>query len=414
MEIEQDVVIIGGGIAGLATALALKRIGIQSLVLEKSSDLRTTGAALSLFPNAWLALDALGVSHKLTSIYTPLERGYVTNVSNGTVQEVLYVGKDRNVSPTAVHRKALLEALSEELPAHAIRYSSKLSSIETVNHEGSPAVLHLEDGAIIKAKVVIGCDGVHSVVARWLGLKDPIHSGRYAARGLSVFPEGHGLKHVLQQSVNGSIRAGFAPLNDKEIYWFFAYKATPNKDENLTRASPEAIVKSGLDMLAGFPSILLDVVQHSDLATVTLAPLMFRVPWDLLLKDMYKDNITVAGDAMRPTTPDLGQGGCSSLEDAVVLARHIGNSFILNGKIDSRALKGYVMERRFRSSLVITMSYLSGRVQQGGSGWFMKFLRDRVFYKFFGLLAGYIVNHNCGKLPGMLLTSAERNTKKLE
>ncbi|KAF5196263.1 Monooxygenase [Thalictrum thalictroides] len=182
----------------------------------------------------------------------------------------------------------------------------------------------------------------------------------------------------------------------------------------MTRKSPEAIVKSLLDMLAGFPSFFLDVIQHSDLPTVTLAPLMFRVPWDLLLNDMYKDNITVAGDAMHPTTPDLGQGGCSSLEDAVVLARHIGNSFILNGKIDSRALKGYVKERRFRACLLITLSYLSGRVQQGGSGRFMKFLRDRVFYKFFGLLAGNVVNHDCGKLPSMLLTSEERNTKKLE
>ncbi|KAF5175064.1 Monooxygenase [Thalictrum thalictroides] len=229
MVIEEDVVIVGGGIAGLATALALKRIGIQSLVLEKASDLRTTGAALSLFPNALLALDALGVSHKLTSIYTPIQKGYVTNVTNGTVTEVLYAGKDRNVSPTAVHRKALLEALSEELPSHAIRFSSKLSLIETVNHEGSPAVLHLEDGAIIKAKVVIGCDGVHSVVARWLGLKDPIHSGRYAVRGLSVFSEGHGLKYEVQQYVDGSIRSGFIPLNDKELYWFMAFHSTPNE-----------------------------------------------------------------------------------------------------------------------------------------------------------------------------------------
>ncbi|KAF5178457.1 Monooxygenase [Thalictrum thalictroides] len=413
MEIEEDVVIVGGGIAGLATALALKRIGIQSLVLEQSSDLRTTGTSLLLFPNAWLALYALGVSHKLTSIYAPLEKGYVTKVSNKGVEEVLNVQRDRSMSLTIVHRKALLEALSEELPGHAIRYSSKLSLIETVNHEGSPAVLHLEDGAIIKAKVVIGCDGVHSVVARWLGLKDPIHSGRYAVRGLTVFPEGHGMKHEAQQSVNGSIRTSFIPLNDKELHWFVIFNSTPDKDDNMTGKSPEEMVKSVLDTLVGFPSVFLDVIQHSDLSTVTLSQLMFRVPWDLLLNDMYKDNITVAGDAMHPMTPDLGQGGCSSLEDAVVLARHIGNYFILNGKIDSRALKGYVKERRFRASMLITLSYLSGRVQQGGSGWFTKFLRDKVYYKFFGLLFGLlfgnVLSYDCGKLPSMLLTS-----KKLE
>ena len=68
----EEVVIVGGGIAGVATAVALKRVGIRALVLEKSEVLRTTGAALTLSANAWLALDALGVSHKLISLYPPL------------------------------------------------------------------------------------------------------------------------------------------------------------------------------------------------------------------------------------------------------------------------------------------------------------------------------------------------------
>lgn len=75
MEMVEDVVIVGAGIAGLATALALKRVGVESfLVLEKAEDLRTTGSALTLFPNAWVAIDSLGISHKLTSIYAPLPK----------------------------------------------------------------------------------------------------------------------------------------------------------------------------------------------------------------------------------------------------------------------------------------------------------------------------------------------------
>ena len=70
MEMVEDVVIVGAGIAGLATAVALKRVGVKALVLERWHELRAAGAALSLFPNAWRALDVLGVSHKLTSIYS--------------------------------------------------------------------------------------------------------------------------------------------------------------------------------------------------------------------------------------------------------------------------------------------------------------------------------------------------------
>ena len=74
MALVEDGVIVGGGVAGLATALALKRVGVEALVLERGEELRTTGAALGLMPNAWAALDALDVSHKLTSIYAPLQK----------------------------------------------------------------------------------------------------------------------------------------------------------------------------------------------------------------------------------------------------------------------------------------------------------------------------------------------------
>ncbi|KAB5511792.1 hypothetical protein DKX38_028820 [Salix brachista] len=71
MERVEDVVIVGAGIAGLATAVALKKVGVRALVMEKSKGLRSTGTALTLSPDDWLALDALGVSHKLTPLYVP-------------------------------------------------------------------------------------------------------------------------------------------------------------------------------------------------------------------------------------------------------------------------------------------------------------------------------------------------------
>lgn len=63
------------------------------------------------------------------------------------------------------------------------------------------------------------------MVANWLGLSKPVSSGRSAVRGLAVFPQGHGLKQDVQQFVGSGRRAGFAPLNDKEIYWFFTCRS---------------------------------------------------------------------------------------------------------------------------------------------------------------------------------------------
>ncbi|KAI3953547.1 hypothetical protein MKW92_005061, partial [Papaver armeniacum] len=65
---KEEVVIVGGGVAGLAIAL---RVGVKSLVIEKANELIGTGASLTLFSNAWIAIESLGVAHKLTSRYKP-------------------------------------------------------------------------------------------------------------------------------------------------------------------------------------------------------------------------------------------------------------------------------------------------------------------------------------------------------
>eukprot|EP00268_Persea_americana_P016923 TRINITY_DN18059_c0_g1_i8.p1 TRINITY_DN18059_c0_g1~~TRINITY_DN18059_c0_g1_i8.p1 ORF type:complete len:435 (-),score=74.25 TRINITY_DN18059_c0_g1_i8:98-1402(-) len=434
MEKYYDVVIGRGGIAGLATALGLKRVGIRAMVLEKSRKLRAKGAALILFPNAWRALDAIGVAHNLTSLYSAFTqlkvqmhdmnkivtasscefRGYVTDVSSGKVMPITFSGTQdgEGMGVTLVHRKVLLEALAQELPPETILFSSKLDSITTkVHQDSSLAVLHMEDGTIINAKVLIGCDGVHSVVARWLGLSAPIHSGRMGVRGLAVYPQGHGLNHQVQQFVHDGLRAGFVTLNSTEVYWFIVHKSSAKGDE--ATKDPELIQKDVLENMAkNFPSAYLDVVQHSDLSTLTSAPLMLRFPLDLIFGPTCKGNMTVAGDAMHPMTPDLGQGGCAALEDAVILSRHIGNSFIKDGGIRSKgikeALEGYVYERRWRAAGLITGAYISGWVQQGGSSWMAKFIRDKIFYRFLYKRIFDAVNYDCGKLPAVS-SEAEEN-----
>ncbi|XP_011046338.1 PREDICTED: zeaxanthin epoxidase, chloroplastic-like [Populus euphratica] len=393
MEMMEDVVIVGAGIAGLATAVALKRVGVRALVLERSEGLRATGTALTLTPNAWLALDALGVSHKLTPLYTPSIKGYVTNVSTGEVQEVLYPRQGIRT----LHRKVLLEALAEELATDSIRFSSKLVAIQSLEQGGdaSMAAVHLEDGTTVKSKVLIGCDGVHSVVARWLGLAELVHSGRSAVRGLAVFPQGHGFKQEFLIFMDESDRAGFVPLNDRQLYWFLVSQGEKmaGDAEKMQRDVLEKCTEK-------FPSEYLDVVRHADLSSLSWAPLMLRPPCEIIFGKLSKGNMTVAGDAMHPMTPDLGNGGGASLEDAVVLGRHIGNSIINNGGLIvpgdmAKAIDDYVKERRWRVAMLVTASYLSGRMQQGDR-WWIKFIKDRALNKYFlGWLARLVFVYDC-------------------
>ncbi|KAJ0967527.1 hypothetical protein J5N97_024444 [Dioscorea zingiberensis] len=401
----EEVVIVGGGIAGLATAVALRRVGFKCLVLERAAELRAAGAAIGLFPNAFKALDSLGVTHKFLSIYRPMEKAYVVNVDSGVSQEVSFTSNastpGEETQTRCVHRKALLEALAEELPPNTIRFSSKLASIKTEKLNNSSSlvyVLHLEDGSVIRTKVLIGCDGLYSVVAQWLGLSAPVKSGRSAVRGLAVFPEGHGFPYGPRQYLSNSKRAGFMPLNDKELYWFMTHRTIDGEHE-LAR-DPQRIQKEVIENLAkDFPEDYLNVVKHSDLSNLTIAPLNLRVPWDVFFGKTYSGTATVVGDAFHPMTPDMGQGGCMALEDAVVLARSIANK---RDKV-AEGIENYVKERRWRVTSVLTGAFFSGWVQQGGSGvlWrIVELFRDSLFYKIvFAKMHDSIDKFDCGVLP---------------
>lgn len=388
--VDAEVVIVGGGIAGLAAALALRRAGAarRVLVLERHAGHRATGAALTIFPNGWFALRALGVAHKLASRYDAYETSRVTNLETGATQVFRFAGnknKGEEVRVRALDRKALLEALAEELPPGTVRFSSKVVSIDTERAAGDSSVtvvLGLDDGTVIRAKVLIGCDGVHSVVARWLGLSEPASSGRSAVRGLSVFPGGHGVKRELRQFLSEGLRAGMVPISDTDIYWFLVNNTVAAEKE--AAGDPVKTLREVTDNLARhMPAEYLDVVRHSDHGNLSWAPLLYRNPVSVLLGPAARGPVTVAGDAFHPMTPDMAQGGCSALEDAVVLARALSRA-----ATPAEGVSAYVGQRRWRAAWLVAGAYLSGWIQQGGTnvggvrGRLVKVFRDWLFYRF--------------------------------
>lgn len=409
--VDAEVVIVGAGIGGLATALALRRVGVGVarpggvLVLERHPELRSTGAALTIFPNGWFALRALGVAHKLTSRYDAFETSRVTALETGETQVFRFAGDKSRTSDDVrvrpMHRKALLEALAEELPAGTIRFSSKLVSISTETAEGSPdiAALRLDDGTVIRAKVVIGCDGVHSVVAEWLGLSEPASSGRSCVRGLSVFPDGHNLKKELRQFLSEGLRAGMVPISDTDVYWFLVNNTIGAEKE--AGADPVKILREVTDNLGrNMPAEYLDVVRHSDHGNLSWAPLLYRPPWAILRGPAARGPITVAGDAFHPMTPDMAQGGCSALEDAVVLARALSRTDVP----PADCVAAYVAERRGRAAWLVAGAYLSGWVQQGGTNvrglwaYLVRMFRDWIFYRFLFPKLADTMWFDCGDL----------------
>ncbi|PNT78170.1 hypothetical protein BRADI_1g74780v3 [Brachypodium distachyon] len=304
-----------------------------------------------------------------------------------------------------VQRNVLLQALEEELPAGTIRYSSKIVSIDD---EGGDAkkLLHLADGSTLKAKVLIGCDGINSVVAKWLGLAKPSESGRTATRGHAKYPDGHGFEPKFLQFVGEGFRAGMVPCSDTDVYWFFTWSPSTANGTDGVDQSPSAMKQFVLSKLrsAKVTPQVLEAVERSEMSDVLAAPLRFRAPLSLLLASISKGNVCVAGDALHPTTPDLAQGACTALEDGVVLARCLGDAIVgeEGGAREEKerikaALRKYAGIRRWRSAQVIAASYVVGFVQESDHP-VVSFVRDKMLS---GVLAKTLLmmpDYDCGKL----------------
>lgn len=131
------------------------------------------------------------------------------------------------------------------------------------------------------------------------------------------------------------------------------------------------------------PREVKDLVEKTEDDCLVSSPLRFRKPWEMLLGNICQGGVSVAGDALHPMTPDLGQGACASLEDGVVLARCIGEAFSnkigeeeLDGERVRKALEKYANERRWRSFNLIARAFVVGWFQQL-DGRLMNFARDK-------------------------------------
>ncbi|XP_024628076.1 monooxygenase 3 isoform X2 [Medicago truncatula] len=347
---EEDIVIVGAGIAGLTTSLALHRNVTTSLI---------TGQQTSTTP-------------------------FKNNKGKHEVR--------------CVKRKLLLEALANELPNGTIRYMSKVVAIE---ESGFSKILHLVDGTTIKTKVLIGCDGVNSVVAKWLGFKEASYTGRYATRGYAELKTTHNLEPMFMQYFGKGFRAGAIPCDEKSVYWFFTW--TPiNQDKELAQ-DPAKLKQYVLNKLEKMPSDVKHFIENTELDAFQSAPLRHRHPWELMMGNISKGNVCVAGDALHPMTPDLGQGGCSALEDGVVLARCLAEAFSKKPKEEEEykrieeSLKKYANERKWRCIDLITASYIVGYIQQSGSK-SVNFFRDKILATFLAAQLLKKSDFDCGQL----------------
>ncbi|XP_058195654.1 monooxygenase 1-like isoform X1 [Rhododendron vialii] len=377
-EEEQEIVIVGAGICGLATALALHRKGVRSVVLERSKTLRASGGGIGIWANGWCTLEQLGVASDLRKTALPIQRFRDVWLDKGLNQETPVTGEAR-----CLMRSDLIRTLADALPPGTIHFGCQIVSVK-MDPSNSYPILQLLDGSFIVAKILIGCDGLNSVVANFLELKPTKEFGSCAVRGLTNYPNGHAFPHELVRTRRNGIVVGVIPINDKLVYWFVGQQAIrEGADHAKGSQRPELIRELILQSIDGFPPEVAQLIEDSELESLSLTRLRYRAPWDLLLGKFRKGTVTVAGDAMHVMGPFLGQGGSAALEDAIVLARCLSRKFVNpvdrvpNSERETtrmmmirevgEAIDQYVKERRMRVVRLSMHTYLIGSLLKPSS-----------------------------------------------
>ncbi|CAL0334300.1 unnamed protein product [Lupinus luteus] len=344
--VDVDIVIVGGGICGLATALALHRKRIKSLVLERSKELRATGAAIIVQANGWYALHHLGVASVLRQTAIQIKG------VNGEVR--------------CLKRSDLMKAMANSLPEGTVRTCCEVLSVELNPLTHYPRLM-LTNGTVLQARVVIGCDGVNSCIANMVG-SNPTKLMLFStcvARGFTNYPTGHQFASEFVVISRGQVQLGTMPVTHNLLYWFItrlrtSQDSTISKDAHLIR-------ESLMESMKGFPEQSMEMIRNSELESLHLTELKYRPPWDLIFNKFRKGTVTLAGDSMHATGPFIAQGGSASIEDAVLLARWLAHMKVgsreskNNFMVEEALIDQYVKERRKRIMWLSFNSFLIGK-----------------------------------------------------
>ncbi|MFI5503286.1 FAD-dependent monooxygenase [Nocardia asteroides] len=327
-------IVVGGGIGGLATALGLTRRGWEVRVLERAPEITEVGAGISLWSNALRALDALGVGAAIRAQAVEDASAGIRDARGRWLSRTdIATLRARFGAPVVIHRAALLDILRSALPGDVVRTGVTVTDVDV---EGTVR----QAATVSSADLVVGADGLRSVVRRAVCGEIPARYAGYTAWRAVVEPADP-LTEFGETWGRGA-RFGIAPLADGRTYCFAVYNA------------PEGAGGSFAEVRARFadwhdpvPALLAaadpDTVLHNDI---------YELP---ALPTYTAGRIALIGDAAHAMTPNLGQGGCQALEDAVVLAR-------LAGEPDG--LGRYDRERRPRTQMIAARSARIGTVAQ--------------------------------------------------
>ncbi len=344
-----QIAIVGGGIGGLGAALALRARGLDATIFEQAGELREIGAGISIHPNAALLLQRIGLTERIKAIGTPIA-GVVLRTSLGEPIDIS--GRpSTGVQGYNVHRAEFLKLLVEAQPDGTLRLGHCLSKASETHGRVQLTFAH---GATVEADLVLGADGIHSVVQREIGLKTyPSSEGIMAYRGLVPSERLSWAKDIggKMSMWLGKGRSFLCyPVSNGRLMNMVAFVPTNLESEESWTAPGD--LKALAAEYAGW--------DHPVLETISALDQTFR--WGIYdrapLPYWSSGRISLLGDAAHSMVPHLGQGAAQAIEDGFTLAVLLQDA---KRQDVPRRLKLYERLRIERTSQIQTMARDTGR-----------------------------------------------------
>ena len=340
--------IVGGGIAGLTTTLALNRIGLQATVFESAPRIQPLGAGLALAANAMQAFQRLGIADEVIQQGRQLDAFTILDKRGNVVMRTdsRSLSERYGISNFTIHRAALHRVLLHQLPPSSIQTGKRAVRVD---QQPDGVTLLFDDGTRHQTDYLLVADGIHSTIRRQL-LPDsaPRYAGYTCWRAVVNWP-GNPLREATE-TWGSQGRVGIVPLAANQVYWFACVNA-PAQSQPMRQLTSQNLA----DRFNGYHPPIPDL-----LARTPDESLLWNDILDLKPLNRYAfGRILLLGDAAHATTPNMGQGACQAIEDAVVLANELTRT-----NAPEEAFAAFERRRLARTQYVTNTSWRIGQMAQ--------------------------------------------------